>query len=1805
VSLPFQPFKTALTDCRAVEIPPDLDADARAHFVEAISAAVRRQADLAEHCDAVLRITGEPREETGRLIIPHEPATPADPGLIVSAEQRPDIDEIWWLTWAALGALRGAHEARVLHAGLQLGSLLRDETGRLKLSDFGIASVFETACGIENRRFVVCEVGEHTDASGRPLSAAWLRATEDETREYGWISTHFPPELLQDQGRANFKTDQFSLGVLLFLWATGTHPYGAALSDPSLMFYFTLEPYALEDERADWRDCFKRHGKGLAQSIDQPILAWSGLVRQLLASEAEERYPKLADAEQAAADYAPGNWSEASGAISTALTLLDDGQVDACLGNVAQWVDEASLPALWREPLTAFVGRVESQRAIIAQRKALAKRLDEGERALDRGELEQVRTIVNEVAAAPESDDALRQRAKHLLKLCEEQEELIRSGADELAREYIQSARDALAQHEFNEARLCLNAILQDPANPQTRLEQAERMLAEVNQTEERLRRQEADYAAASSAREEGSYEQAAETLQALLEDQPLSESITEKAAALLEQVRTALARRAEYAQALDDAHVAWERADPQTAEELLASIPFDLDDPQVVGRRGELAEACEHLRAALQHKDRAAELSEGGDEVAALAEARQAAAVPSLPTPLRHELTELIRRWEQIIEDRRQAALKAARAALDQAHAAWERADPVAAEESLAGVPADIDEPELVGRRAELTGACERLRAALANEAHAAELLEAGDVLGTIVEVHKAAEVADLPATLRDELDGLAQRCEQMIEEQRRVLVEQALSSLADAQRAFETGDVDACRTLLESVFVVAESLPSEDHGRARQLHDGCERFGEALQLLDRARQRVERDDFDGAVAVLDGLDSAGLPARVAEGAAELRDNIERARRAFEQRQREQLGGRLARAAETIAEGRLDAADPALKEIEGSAYVSDEMRARISELRGALAQQRGVVKTLRAAETALDRDAGDEAAKLLTEHLPAELPDWAAQRAARIRQGIEQLEQRKRQAAIDKAGAALNAAATALERADHASAKGHLRQAAKALSLDASLAERHRELAGRAAQLETWMPKVEALEAALKRDETAAVYRSVSGLLQDESIPQLAAARLKSLHKRATTRIATRQKEISAELDALTGQLEQRGRRFRYFPERVQALAADPLATKEQKSRTAELLQQFEALPAPRRRPVLPIAVAASVVVAAAAAVAWYATRAPTQPEGPRFPPAARDVRALSLNANASGHVDLEYEVAAQAAVEPFTIRFMHGRDRDAIPDAAEELYTVDGDVSPGPHVVELPGGIDAVEGGVIAALIDTSNWSIEEASGGNNLVVFPVPRREPQRGDVSVVDLSFDAAARQIHLRYRVVGELQVASFPIVFFWDRNDNRELDEGDERLSSADGNATPNTYAVSLPQPIPEDQAGTLGVVLDVDDNDLANNTAFAAVARHAPDLQAQTRMALRDHPPPQTAPVNLDEAVRAASPELAQALPKVLDAVGKSDAMRADVELVRGAWEPSADQALTASQQVQVSAAGALLAARCTLTFDESSQGWVQPRWSLVDREDLKTIAEWLRQEALHRVAALSDEGALAGAWTCRGAVEPVLASLRQSEPFAGLGEFAPELPPAWQPIGGYQPVDADRDAKVGYPTALESQTDGQRLLLVYVYPNDPLWDAVGAGRERTWKVFYIGAGELSENVPQEAQAQTRMRLIDTFSEAGDAAAQAPQCDLPTRAEWMLAALKLWQDSRATDFVGGAYEWCYGDDGQPWVCGGPPLRALPEKLHGVVPSLKADASRAEIRAWLEHPLASQARQYGDGLTGVRTILRVYPAGRP
>jgi hypothetical protein len=112
--LAFTPFQSTLTTLRAVRIPPDLADDKRATFIARVKAAVRQQAALAESCEAILRPTGPVREQRETLLIAHEAATPFDLNAVLSAEERPGITTLWWITWCALRALStgGSSSAR-------------------------------------------------------------------------------------------------------------------------------------------------------------------------------------------------------------------------------------------------------------------------------------------------------------------------------------------------------------------------------------------------------------------------------------------------------------------------------------------------------------------------------------------------------------------------------------------------------------------------------------------------------------------------------------------------------------------------------------------------------------------------------------------------------------------------------------------------------------------------------------------------------------------------------------------------------------------------------------------------------------------------------------------------------------------------------------------------------------------------------------------------------------------------------------------------------------------------------------------------------------------------------------------------------------------------------------------------------------------------------------------------------------------------------------------------------------------------------------------------------------------------------------------------------------------------------------------------------------------------------------------------------------------------------------------------------------------------------------------------------------
>lgn len=1072
----FRPFQREFADHRVVLIPPSLDDEHRARFTAKVAAAVKQQSGLAAKCDAVLKVGGEIRVDGDRILIPHEPAAPGDPAAIGSGAELPEIEVVWWLSWSLVQALK-ATAPGTPHGGIQIDTLYLDEAGRVKLGDFGIAPAFEAVCGREARRQIHCDGTVRPSEVGRGGSGVWSLLSEDDTREHGWIAPYFAHELLEGGPRLNPKADQFAAGAVLYLLATGTHPYGASLSDPTLMFYFHLEPFPVGDERSEWEEIFKRQEAGFTTAADKPILGWSEFVQRLLGSDPGGRFANAAEAAGAANQFAAAAWDEASRAISAGLKLLDDGEVDAFLEKTVPWRDEERLPDLWRGQLASWIADIEARKEEIAAYKRLGRRLAEGQRALSDIEIERAREIAREVHADQRCDDVLRAAAEELIAFCDEQEEFIRSGADDLAKVYLESAREYLARHEFGQARQMLKGLLGDPATPGARAAQARELIAEIELAEQRLEQQQAELSGAGDDLSGARYDAAQQRLEALLEEESLPETLAKQARALLEEVTEAQARRATYLATLEEAQAAWERADLKELDTRLAEVPGDFADPQVTERRADLSSRRDRLQAALE---------------------RQAAAEKAL----------------------------------------------------------GADDPK-------------------AGLAHA-ELARKG---------------AELPKVLGGQLDELVARCQTRIDELERARVERLWGLLGKAEEDCEALHIDECRRRLEGEVLSQEHVPEEITAKAEQLLQACQRIERARALFERARQQSAEGAFRAALALVDGFKSEGLPPAVVAQSEQLRDEVTRARDDYVERQQQQLAAQLDGIEKAVATGQLEEAESSLKKVETSEYLSDDLRARTAGARSAIKQQRPVLTAIRAAEAALAAEPADSNKPLAAlECLPDELPDWAPVRIEAIRKRAAELAEQRRREALRRGRAALDAAQSALETGEVPAGRRQLQQARGALELDPALAERHEQLAAHAALLEEWLPKVAAAAETVERGEFLSARRELSDLLEDQSAPELCRARLAELKNRTDRHIAARQQEIDAELVTLAADLTRRGRRARKFPQRVAALKGDSLATEQHQVRVDELLREYEQLPEPKT-PKAPLVVAGCVVVVA---VVW-----------------------------------------------------------------------------------------------------------------------------------------------------------------------------------------------------------------------------------------------------------------------------------------------------------------------------------------------------------------------------------------------------------------------------------------------------------------------------------------------------------------------------------------------------------------------------------------------------------------------------------
>ncbi len=1216
-------FEEQFADHRVIHVPADVDAQQRDAFVTKITAAVRKQAALAGKSGAVLRLDGSVRDEGDVLIIAHEPARPLRPAAIEQTDDLPTIEELLWIGATIIEALKAGGPG-LIHGSILPESLYLDETGRVKLGDYGIVPAFEDVFGVDSRREVHCTGGlQPSHAGSTHCSGGWSRLSDADSREHGWVAPYLGHDLLSGTSRLNSKGDQFAAGVVLHALATGHHPFGAEFSDPSLMLYFHLEPYPLNEERSEWEEVFTRADKELATDADKPILAWSDLLRRLLASEPAERFANAAEAGKQIEPFCPADWRQATEALSKGMMLLDEGEVEALLAVVTPWRGSEALPALWRDQLDTWIADVEARKEEITAYKRLRLRLAEAQEALRSVEVDKARQIAREILESPQCDDELRATAEELINLGDEQAEFIASGADDLAVAYLDSARSSLAAYAFEPAQQVLRGLLSDPAIPKTRLAQARELLAEVELAEQRLEQQQRELAEATEDLQAWRLDAACQRLAALAEAGEMPSELAEQVAATLNEAQSAAQQRSEHLAKLEDAQTAWNGVDSDTLAVKLAEVPEDVTDPQVLAARAEFAVRLASLEEALRYQTDANARLETEDFEAALAAGEGGVGLGELPEKLGDELRsladvcrakietrdrrqseidaatadfdnwrldaacekfealaaadDLTQTQREVVEpawERAQAALEArqaGQAALAEAETAWNAADLDALRAALERVPVHVPDPELSTPRAELEQRAAALADGLAERDRGRELLEAEAFGEALAIAEKAAARERLPEATLAELRALVDECRGLISQREREHREQAEAVLQRCAADLEELKVEPVDKTLTPTFVDDPQLPESLRQRARELRGVADRLASVLTRFEHAREHLKEGGFKDAAAILQGVQTDGLPAAAAAEAERLHGEVAEQQARHAEQMREGLAGQLGKVEKLLAEGQLDAAQTELGAVAAAEFLDDALRKRCDKCVKALKQYQPILAAIVAAEKSLDTKNADLAAVEKTlATLPGKLPAWAQPRVAAAREKAAKLADRRKGEAIKQAAAALDASAKALEVGDYAAAKGPLAQAATSIKLDEQLATRHAELTRERERLETWLPRVVELEQVLAQGDLLRVHTEAPPLVENKDVPPLARDRAAKLAKQADQLIAEGQKQIDGELDALAVELEERGRKARRFAQRAMQAVASPLATAEQHARAETLANQYEQLPRP-----------------------------------------------------------------------------------------------------------------------------------------------------------------------------------------------------------------------------------------------------------------------------------------------------------------------------------------------------------------------------------------------------------------------------------------------------------------------------------------------------------------------------------------------------------------------------------------------------------------------------------------------------------
>ncbi len=271
---------------RFLRMPEDVTPAQMDRLEDRLAEAVQLQNRLADRSKHVLRFTGSVRRTEGGLVVEHEAADPLAPESLFqlsppALQDRP----LFELISGVIDALRVCHEypdkTTAVHGGLCPASILITPDGRVKVSDFGFAPIVADVLGAD--AYLNLAICPGVMACKRPATAhsifrtaEWRVLSDEVTDCDDRIWPFIDPDKCGREMYTSFEpgSDVIAVGMILYLWAHGRHPY------------FTADPYA--HRAMHMVECLGMKvptttiHKELGESREPAFQAWSTLVMQMI-----------------------------------------------------------------------------------------------------------------------------------------------------------------------------------------------------------------------------------------------------------------------------------------------------------------------------------------------------------------------------------------------------------------------------------------------------------------------------------------------------------------------------------------------------------------------------------------------------------------------------------------------------------------------------------------------------------------------------------------------------------------------------------------------------------------------------------------------------------------------------------------------------------------------------------------------------------------------------------------------------------------------------------------------------------------------------------------------------------------------------------------------------------------------------------------------------------------------------------------------------------------------------------------------------------------------------------------------------------------------------------------------------------------------------------------------------------------------------------------------------------------------------------------------------------------------------------